>query len=229
MANYMKERQAIANPFQCNQTFPKRPSPFPNLQKAAPKRKRTAKATPRKIRKIYVPNKRSIFLMPKEEQMKNTFTMAIPVTTTPATVAAVTNSPTTLPASKERRVFYQTCSALGRPCPLFALPASTVTPPHSDWSDVEEDWDGERQKEEEKKRNREHEEKELEQKPITDLPSPQYTPSFKGDTAALIDTLVPAPAWEEDQEDKEVEQEKPTEEDDKDTEWDYDSDDTVTI
>ena len=65
--------------------------------------------------------------------------MAVPVTTAPATVAATPNSPTTLPVSKERTVFCETCSALSRPCPQLALPAPTVYLPHSDWSKVEED------------------------------------------------------------------------------------------
>ena len=103
------------------------------------------------MRMNYVHNKRSTFLQPKEEQTKATFTLAVPVMTTPATVAATPNSPTIPPASKERTVFCETCSALGRPCPLFTLPAPNTFNATSDWSNVEEDQDGERQKEEEGK------------------------------------------------------------------------------
>ena len=121
------------------------------------------------------------------------------------------------------------CSALGRPCPLFAPPASTMLLPHSDWPDVEQDWDGERQKEEERKRNRQDEERELEQKPITDPPSPQYRPSSEV-TSVITDTLVPVSVHEDIGEQKEeVEEEKSIEKEDKDTESDYDSDNTVTI
>ena len=96
--------------------------------------------------KNYVSNKRSTFLQPKEEQINVTFTMAAPVMTAPDVVAAIPNSPTTLPTTKERTVFCKTCSALGRPCPLFTPPAPTVSLPHSDWSNVDEDWDRGRQK-----------------------------------------------------------------------------------
>ena len=86
--------------------------------------------------------------------MKATFTMAVPLMTTPAMVVVTPNSPTTQPASKERIAFCEICSAVGRPCPLYTLPAPTVSVPHPDWSNVEEDWDGKGQKEEEGKRNR---------------------------------------------------------------------------
>ena len=124
--------------------------------------------------------------------MKATITMAAPVLTTPAIVAATPSLLTTytLPVNTERTAYCKMCSALGRP--------------HSDWSNVE-DWDGERQNEEEREKSRQHEVKELKelkQKPITDsyyLPIPQYTPSSTGDTLtpALMDTLVPAPEQEE--------------------------------
>ena len=84
---------------------------------------------------------------------------------------------------------------------IVCPPATTFSLPHLDWSDVEEDWDGERQKEEKSRKLEEKELKELNQKPITDYyyaPSPQYMPSSKGDTVtpALMDTLVPAPEQE---------------------------------
>ena len=61
--------------------------------------------------------------------------------TVPATVVATPNLPTTKtpPASTERSTNCKMCSALGKPCPLFDPPAPTVSPPNSDWSDVEED------------------------------------------------------------------------------------------
>ena len=46
-------------------------------------------------------------------------------------------------------------------------------------------------------------------KPITDPTCPQYTPSLKGNALLLSDTLVPAPAQEENQEQDEVEEKKP--------------------
>ena len=106
MADYIKERQIIASPFHCNQTFPNRPnpSPFANLCKAAPKRRGTAKATLKKMRKNYVPNIRATFPQPKEEQMKATFNVVAPVTAKPAMVAATPTSSTTStpPVSTER-------------------------------------------------------------------------------------------------------------------------------
>ena len=163
--------------------------------------------------------------------MKPIVTMAAPVTTVPATVVATPNLSTTYtqPESTERTTYCKTCWDLDRHQPLFALPAQTVSLPHSDCSNVEDDWDGKRQKEEGRDKNIKCEKKyliELKQKPITYSyypPSPQYMPGFKGDTVhpALTDTLVPIPEQEE--------EEKPIEEKDKDTESDYDSDDTVTI
>ena len=46
MADYIKERQTIANPFHCNQSFPNRPnsSLLANLCKAAPKREKNSKS-----------------------------------------------------------------------------------------------------------------------------------------------------------------------------------------
>ena len=80
--------------------------------------------------------------------MKVTVTTTAPIMAAPAAVAATPNSPTTssLPASTERTAYCEMCLALGRPCPLFTLSAPTVSLPHSDWSNVEGDWDGERQR-----------------------------------------------------------------------------------
>ena len=175
------------------------------------------------------------FPQPKEEQTKATISMAAPVMAVPAMAAATHYVPTisTPPASTERTVYCETCSALGRPCPLFTSPAPAVSLPHSDWSDfeVEEDWDGERQKEEEREKNRQHGEKELTDKNYFP-PSPKYmpnTPSDTDDTLApeLTNTLVLTS--EKTQEEEEEEKEKTIKEEDKDTESDYDSDDTVTI
>ena len=48
MAEYIKERQTIANPFHCNWNFLSRPnpSPFANLQKAVPKKEENSKSHP---------------------------------------------------------------------------------------------------------------------------------------------------------------------------------------
>ena len=49
------------------------------------------------------------------------------------------------------------CSSLGKPCPMFTPPALTFSLQHSNWSDVEEDWDDEKQKEKERKEKEEKE------------------------------------------------------------------------
>ena len=153
MVDYIKERQTIANPLLCNQSFPFRPnlSHFSNLCKVTTKRKRTIKATPRKIRKNYILNKRAAFPQPKGKQTKATFTITAPVTATPAMVIVTPNLPTipNLPVSTERSAYCVMCLALGKPCPMFTLSVPAVSLPHSDWSDcdVEEDWDGQMQKE----------------------------------------------------------------------------------
>ena len=97
-------------------------------------------------------------------------------------------------------------STLGKPCPLFSLPAPTVSLPHSNWSDPEEkeDWNWERQKEKEHKET-EQKERELKQKCKNNTEEECYLPclqyrlyspvSENEDTLAptFTDTLVPAP------------------------------------
>ena len=69
---------------------------------------------------------------------------------TTSTMAAATHNPP-LTVTSQRTTFCVMCSALGSPCPLFSPPALTVSPPHSNWSDMKEEevWDGEKQKEKE--------------------------------------------------------------------------------
>ena len=52
MRDYMEERQNSLNPFLPTQIYPNRlnPSPFVKLCKANPKRKRTVKAAPKKVK-----------------------------------------------------------------------------------------------------------------------------------------------------------------------------------
>ena len=66
-----------------------------------------------------------------------------------AMVAAIPNPPLTV--TSQRATYCAMCSSLSRPCPIFFLPAPTVSLPQSNWLDTEEeeDWDGERQKEKE--------------------------------------------------------------------------------
>ena len=102
----------------------------------------------------------------------------------------------TITVTSQRATYCVTCSALGKPCPLFSLPALTVSPPHSNWSDTEEeeDWDGKRQKKKEC-REKEQKEKELKLKSKNNteeeyyLPSPQYRPYSH--VSKNEDTLVP--------------------------------------
>ena len=166
MADYIKERQTISNPFPCNRSFPNRPnsSPFANLCKAAPKRQRTAKATPRKIRKNYIQNKGATFgPQPKEKQEQVLFTTAKPAKAVP-TLSHMVRAVPNLPVTPNLLVVMATsfscavCKACGRLCPMFTKPASPMSPLHSDWSDLDEnkdEWDKEGEK------NRECEEKDL--------------------------------------------------------------------
>ena len=70
--DYIKERQNIANPFLCYQSFSNwpKPSPFSNLCKVTPQRKITTKATPRKIGKNYMPNKMATFPQPRKSRQR---------------------------------------------------------------------------------------------------------------------------------------------------------------
>ena len=191
------------------------------------KKEKDSKGHPKENEKELYPKQNP---KPEEEQMKATFTMAGPLMATPATVPATPNVPiiSTLPVSTESTAFCETCLALGRPCPLFAPPAPLVSLSHSDWSNVEDDWDGERQKEEEREKNREHGKKELKDK-IFFPPSPKYTPNTLSNTnntlaPELTKTLVLTLEERQDEE-----KDKLIKEENKDTESDYDLDDAVTI
>ena len=157
---YIKERQTNANPFNYNQSFPSRsnPSSFAKLPRATPKRKRTVKANPRKMRKNYTPSTWVTFNAQLKEdstrQMETPFTITNLITATPAMFAATPNPPITV--TSQISIYCVMCSALGRPCPTFFPPAPTVSPPYSNWSDTgEEDWDGEKQRERGKKEQKE--------------------------------------------------------------------------
>ena len=156
MEAYMKERWAIANPFNCYWSFPNRPNPSPFVKKPGvmPKRMRAIKGTPRKIRKNYTPRKLVTFKEDTLRQMEALFAITNPVKATPAMFAATLNPPITVNSQRTNQCVM--CSALGRPCPTFFPPALTVSLPHSNWSDTEsEDWDGEKQKEKtEERRNK---------------------------------------------------------------------------
>ena len=112
------------------------------------------KATEMKMRKNYVPNKKATF-NPRPKDVP--FTIMVLVMATPVMVAATPFLPANI-----RSTYCEMCLALGKPCPMFKPPVSTVSLHHSAWYDldVEEDWDGEKQKEGERK-EKEPEEKEL--------------------------------------------------------------------
>ena len=124
--------------------------PFPTFEKLHQKGKELPQEeTERTIFQKELPSPQC-----KQRQIKATVTMA--ALTTPATVAATCYLTTIsiLPASTGRTAPYETCSALGRSCPLFTLPAPIISPPHLNRSDMEEDWNGERKEKREKRKER---------------------------------------------------------------------------
>ena len=162
-----------------------------------------------------------------------------PVTAALAMVTATPNPPITV--TSQRATYCVMCSALGRPCPFFSLPAPTVSAPHSNWSDIEEeeDWDGERQRENEC-REKEQKEKELKLKSKSNtveeyyLPSPEFWPYSP--VNEIQDTLVPTltdtlvPTQEKKPEKGEQKMEADTQDkSDMDSETDSDLDNTVDI
>ena len=133
------------------------------------KRKRNVRAIPKKATRNDTPSKWDTFTtQPRAaEDSMQTWKMEAPFTITKPVMAAPTNPNTisaTIPSvpnppipvtSQNRSTYCVMYTALHRPCPTFSPP--TVSQPHSDWSDSEEeeDWDGTRQKRRNKeKRNR---------------------------------------------------------------------------
>ena len=170
----------------------------------------------------------------------STFPQPSAKTVVPSTTTTVTGSFTRLDGQSKN--LCHLCTPSGEIC-------STTSPIHLDWSNVEDNWDGERQREREQREKEQAErekadieqnsmQKDLEQKPNVDPeqyypPSPQYVPSYESKfTQALTDTLVPAP--EEENKDAEQEgevgekqdkvEEEEEEVEDKDAETDYKTD-----
>ena len=128
--------------------------------------------------------------------------------------------------SQQIQNFCTLCRPIGRKCPNNYLSLN-----HPEWSELKEDWDGQKQKENECKEeeSKDSKQKELKQKSkMIACQSHQYTPSFHTDSDSegfvpvLTDMFVPAPEEEALKEEKNKEK-------DKNFETDYDSGDTVDI
>ena len=123
--------------------------------------------------------------------------------------SAKTTVPTTTTAVTGRFTFTQPDAQKQNLCTSGAKLCSFTSPSHSNWSDVEKDWDGEtegeRKKEQAEREKADNKQNSVYPKPYYP-PSPQYVPSYDSKVAqALTDTLVPVP--EQKSKDKDTEQE----------------------
>ena len=99
----MEERQNSLNPFLSTQKYPNRPnpSPFTKLPKITLKRRRTVKATPRKVKRNYTPSQWVTFTtQPKTEESVQTQQIESLLTVVKLPTATATNpNAVTIPAS----------------------------------------------------------------------------------------------------------------------------------
>ena len=158
--DYMEKR--IDNPFTPAQRPDSRQALFSSIKNTTPTKrsksdsKRGSKKHEKsmEIEGCYMPTKAAMpTFMPSPAIVTMMPTVPNPPATPNLQVSTATN-------------YCEICKTWGRPCPMHTKPALPVSPPHLDWSDIE-DWDGEIQKEREKSRQgQSYMKKRLKQKPI---------------------------------------------------------------